>query len=279
MSGLTAILDDFKSDLNRVRDLLSLIKNFRTFGASTPPLEIVTETIAWKEAMVLKESAPNLRTDLPIMSGSMVLYLCGRLEYFVRQIVENIGDEIAAAVANYEALPKGMRDELRRRTLDIVKTPTKYGFQSTEADLALIALAKNLDNSVASGSGSISIASKILSVTESNMRPSVLQDVMKRVDFSDVWRELGKQAKLKEFLQESEDKECSSAAAKRLDRLMDLRNQIAHPTAGTTFPDPDQVIWITEYLEVLSIVLVDLCKLHLTRFTTAVRSTGIDPFA
>ncbi|MBN6056399.1 hypothetical protein JYK22_31010, partial [Nonomuraea sp. RK-328] len=229
--------------------------------------------------MALKESAPNLRTDLPIMSGSMVLYLCGRFEYFVRQIVEAIGDDIAASVTDYGSLPKGMRDELRRRTLDVVKTPTKYGFESTEADLALIALAKNLDDSYASVSGSVSIISKILSVTESNMRPNVLQEVLKRVDFSDAWRDLGKQAKLKEFLQESEDKECSSAAIKRLDRLMDLRNQIAHPTGGTTFPDPDQVIWITEYLEVLSIVLVDLCKLHLTRFTPVVRSAGVDPFA
>lgn len=276
MSALIPLLDDFKSDLNRVRDLLSFIKNFRTFGASKPPPEIENETVAWKEAMVLKDSAPNLRTHLPIMSGSMVLYSCGSFEFFVRQIVEYIGDEIAAQAAGYSTLPKMMREELRRRTVDIVQRPTRHGFEESEADLALITLAKSLEN--AHASGQVEIVSKVLSVTESNMRAGVLGDVMKRVDFTDVWRELGKQAKLKEFLQKPEDRECMSDAMKRLDRLMDLRNQIAHPKTGTAFPDPDQVIWITEYLEVLAIVLVDLCKLHLTRYTKVVLSTGTDPF-
>ncbi|MGK5551626.1 HEPN domain-containing protein [Actinomadura kijaniata] len=273
MSNLVGILHEFESDLKRVRELLGLIKSFREFGSSSPP----GMDIEWQEAVALKGIAPTVRTDLPLISGSMVLYLCGRFEYFVRQVIESMVDEIANQVTHYENLPNALRDELKRRTLEVVKTPSKYGFSSDEADALLIGLAENLNGQT--GGGSIIINSKVLSITESNMRAEVFSEVMKRVGMKEIWKDIGKQAKLKLFLQKQADGECTEAARVRLNDLMKDRNQIAHPTGGTSFPDPDKVLWITEYLEAFAAVLVELCDVHLSAFVANAASTVPDPYA
>ncbi|MEO3773204.1 HEPN domain-containing protein [Micromonospora sp. B9E7] len=202
----------------------------------------------------------------------MLLYLCGRFEYFVRQVIEALGDEIANRAKDYDSLPSSLRDELRRRTLDVAKSPARYGYSSQEADALIVGLATNLDRS--QKTEPIMIDSKVLSVTESNMRANTLNEVMKRVGMQDTWKELGKQAKLKIYLQKQSDGECAAAAQRRLDDLMIQRNNIAHPTGGTSFPDPDQVLWMAGFLEELGRSLVELCQVHLSIFPAANGSTG-----
>ncbi|TLP66553.1 HEPN domain-containing protein [Microbispora triticiradicis] len=273
MSALDEVFNEFVSDLRRVQDLLGLIKSFREFGSSSAPEEIQSQSIVWKEAVDLKEAAPGLRTDLPLLSGSMVLYMCGRFEYFVRQLVELMGDEIASNSADYMALPDSLRNELKRRTLEIFQTPKKYRYSQTEAEALLLDLARNLDGQA--GAGPIVIQSKILAITELNMRPEVLAELFKRLGIKDLWRELGKQARLKILLHKQDDAECTKAAQAELDELMDLRNQIAHPTGGTAFPDPDQVVQMTRYLEALGRVLADHCHVYLSGFTAADDDTAL----
>ncbi|MEU8102201.1 HEPN domain-containing protein [Nonomuraea muscovyensis] len=257
--------------------MVLLVKKFREFGASLIPDEIRDESVVWKEAMALKDFAPSLRTDLPILSGSMLLYVCGRFEYFVRQEVECICDELARCVSRYSELPEVLREELRKRTLEVAKTPSRYRVDTKQAEQLLIALGRNLDGS-GKTDGAVSVASSILSMTESNLKPDALQEVMKRVGMAEIWKDLGKQAKLKSFLQKSEDSDCTATAKAKLNNIMDMRNQIAHPTAGMSFPDPDGVIWIAGYLGVLGVVLTELSESYLGKFTGSLTSPGIDPF-
>ncbi|MGU5768168.1 hypothetical protein [Aeromonas allosaccharophila] len=75
MSALDVVLTEFCSDVERAEHLLSLIKNFREFGASTPP-EIECESgVLWSTAALLHEASKQRRTDLPVLSGSLQLYL------------------------------------------------------------------------------------------------------------------------------------------------------------------------------------------------------------
>src|SRR5690242_18044610 len=141
MSDLDNLFNSFSLDLHRVRDLLGLIKGFRDFASSNVPEDLTNGVVLWEEAMTLKSSAPALRTDLPLLSGSLVLYVCGRFEYFVRQIVEAMCDDIAGRAAEYADLPQLLRDELKRRTLDVAQMPSKFGFTAIEADTLLVSLA------------------------------------------------------------------------------------------------------------------------------------------
>lgn len=52
---------------------------------------------------------------------------------------------------------------------------------------------------------------------------------------------------------------------------MDERNQIAHPTAATQFPDPDQVLASAGFLRVIAGVTIDILRVHLSGFRPAIR--------
>jgi hypothetical protein len=92
MTPLDLILSEFDSDLKRAEDLLRLIKHFRGFAGSSAPEELRNGTLSWPEAISLVNDAPQVRTDLPILSGSLLLYICGRFEYFVCEVVISLAD-------------------------------------------------------------------------------------------------------------------------------------------------------------------------------------------
>lgn len=257
MSGLDFILKQFHKDLERAGHLLNLITEFRKFAGSDVPIDVESGRVAWPEAVKLAGIAPRVRTDLPVLSGSILLYICGRFEYFVREVVVFLADEMVTKVESFKDLPDRLKSELRSKTLEISQNPARYGYSHGEAEQLIISLARNLETSGVS-SGAVSISSRVLSVTESNMNPRTLAEVLKRVDIRDVWTEIGKQAPLKAHLSKGSDRECSSEAQVRLEAMMKERNGVAHPTDATSFPGPGQVIEYSDFLKVLSRVIVDI---------------------
>lgn len=259
---LDAILAEFSSDIERVRSLLSLTRSFRDFGASTPPNPSEGEQPAgsvWTEAHSLHAASASLRTDLPIFAGSLLLYVAGRFEYCIRQIVEAIADDIASTSNTYKELPEQIRKTLKARTLEIAQNPKKFGQDDVYCDILLESLVENTKGVRQPPV----IKSELLSVTDSNMRPQILQDLLKNVGLTDFWREAGKQAIMKIALGTTQDSDTSTTAQSQLTAIMEERNQIAHPTASTQFPDADKVLRHAEFLKTLSEITVNLSKIHL----------------
>lgn len=258
MSDLDNALAEFHRDLDRTDNLLELVKSFRSFAASTVPLPVADTQVPWPETVELHASAHGVRTDLPVVAGSLLLYLCGRFEFFVREVVIAVAEEMAAKAVLFSDLPETVQNELKFRTLEVAGAPARFGIAVSDAEQMLITLAANLDSKT---SGAVVISSTVLAITDANMNPRVLADVMKRVSIANVWSDAGKQAKLKTNLQQTTDGACTAEATARLEALMKERNKIAHPTNATTFPDPDQVIEYSAFLRILSEVLVDLAKI------------------
>lgn len=259
VSQLEEILAEFQNDLKRASELLVLVKDFRSFAGSTVPAEVVGGSVPWPEAEGLAAAAPQVRTDLPILSGSLLLYICGRFEYFVREVVVTLADELADAADTYQGLPDRLRKELHDRTLDVAQNPRRYGYTESEVAQLLVVHAGNL--APGSATSVVTISSRLVSITESNMNQRTVAEVFKRVNIPDIWGEIGKQAPLKAHLAEADDRECSTAAGNRLDTLMSERNGVAHPTGTTTFPDPDQVLLSVDLLGILSKVLIDVARI------------------
>jgi len=244
-----AALGDFEKDIGRVEQLLRLIYIFRDFAGQPAELSGLAQD--------LYDVAQRARTDLPILSGSLLLYLCGRFEYFVRELVGTIVDDLVDKAATYEELPSALRKEALIRTLQINLNPSKFNYSATSASALAAQLANNL-SSRSDGSSSLFVDSTTVTITESNMRPDVLADLFKRVGISGLWDTLGKQLTLKSFLEEATDDGCKKAAMARLDDIMNERNKVAHPIGDAVFPDAAIVEKIAHYFRALAQVLVDL---------------------
>ena len=101
------------------------------------------------------------------------------------------------------------------------------------------------------------------------MKDRILAELLKRVGMTDFWKEVGKQASVKLALEKATDGETTAEAQARLNSIMDERNQVAHPTANTTFPDPDQVLRAAAFLKTLAATTVELAKVYLASYKPA----------
>lgn len=259
-SEINRILLEFLRDIERAEHLLNLIKNLRDFGASSTPPSISNGTIDWNESITLKAAAAKCRTDLPIYSGSLLMYLTGRFEYFVKQTIQAAAEIIISRSNCYSELSGRIKKELRQWTFEVFQRPARYGYTETQADLFVIDLASNLSNT----SQQPKVSAEVLTFTDTNMNSTAISDLVKRIGMNDIWAEIGKQAKIKRLMEVTTDKDSSTRTKSRLDALMDERNQIAHPTDATNFPDPDQVLKSADFIKTLSTVLADIICVNLT---------------
>lgn len=246
-------LTDFMADLERVDQLLELIVDFRDFAATTDHKEKYPD---WAQAQHLMVRADLVRTDLPVLSGSLLMYVCGRFENFVRELLSGIVDEIVEHVRGYEELPEALRKEYLNRTLLINQNPPRYNFTPGEAVALAAGLTANLA-SVNDESYTLQIDASVITITEANMNSLTIADLFKRIGMGKLWDTLGKQSSLMAYLGKTNEAECARAAKERIDEIMTARNRIAHPTKDTDFPDAGQVKEVARFLGVLAKVLTD----------------------
>lgn len=258
---LDSPLSELRSDLDRLRQLLALTKGLRTFAANDPP--------ATNGDGEFGDASRSIRTgiraasaDLPVVSGTLLLYLAGRFEHFVRLSFQSLSEAMASKCQRFDDLPEKMRVNLRTLTAEVNLNPRKFGFEELEALGFLSALAANL--TATAGIGSIN--SSCLSITQNNMVPGILADVYGRIGLAKIWSELGKQAALKTHFATATDADAEKEAKARLEDLMTIRNQIAHPNGSPSFPDPDQVDAFVVFISILASVLTDVSRVHLTAF-------------
>lgn len=270
MDTLDALLQEVSQDLQRAEHLAGLILTFRKFGAAIVPAEIVRGDIRWDEASLLLVSAQQHRTDLPYLSGSLILYITGRFEYYVKQLIQAAADEMCSKIQNYEQLPAKMRLEIKSQTLDVVQNAKKYKFDEIQSNIFLSRLVENINGNC----GPVVVASEVLSITESNMRDKLLGELMTRIGIADFWSELGKQAPLKILLQKATDKDCTLESRNILNKIMTERNLVAHPTSGTTYPDPESVVAHAKFVQCFCSAMVAVVRVHLATFYTGTAGTA-----
>jgi hypothetical protein len=259
---IEAALNDFERDLLRAQRLLELMVEFKGFGSSTPPHTSTASN--WPAAESLHKLAGPVRTDLPVFSGSILLYLAGRFEYFIAQSVEVATDALVADAKTYNDLPVAVRKQLRAKTLEVARDPRKYRLE--EAEVAQ--LLEDLVEREKPGGTSFSVDSRLVSMTDSNMRPDIIDEVLKRIGLEGVWTELGKQTDLKLYFGITTDGQCKQAARTRLNDLMTERNEVAHPTGSTNFASAEEVLEHVRFLLLLGKSLSGQFLLHLNASLT-----------
>lgn len=257
--SLDIALSEFLQELDRIRNLLTLIEAWREFGSISPTDNPDCTDFSIK-ARKLREDIRNQQANIPILSGTLILYLSGGFENFVRRTFESVCDIIASKCLKFDELPKKMKENLHRYTADVILQPRRYRFEEIHVQTFITNLANNIQATQRLGD----INSACLSITDgTNMRAEVVSDLYKRIGFDTLWTEIGKQTKMKMYFEKDKDSEVERDAKLLLDELMQVRNTIAHPSDIPTFPDSTKMLNYLRFIEVLSEVMIDVCKVRL----------------
>ncbi len=200
------------------------------------------------------------KQGLQVMTGTLILYIAGRFESYVREIVEVAAREIGNKCQRFDALPKKMKVSLLETTAAVMKEPRKFG----HADRGVKSFINRLSAGFESITDETPVNYECISITESNMRPDVLSDLCDRIGLSDVWTDISSQASMKKYFGTRNSDEVKSSAKSRLNKIMDTRNSIAHPAASTTFPASDAVADDLAFVRELCIVLDEVLDTHIS---------------
>jgi hypothetical protein len=244
---------EFRTDLDRVGRLLDLLEANALLSAIDRPGPVPVEPYQERAAKVY-EAAIRCRSDLAVLPGTLVLYLAGRFEYYVRTQFEELCGRVAQRAAHFRVLPKVMRDNLVRMTGEIMANPRKYGHGEKRVAGFVAVLAANL----ADPQLLTDVNAECLSVTYENMRESVLTELFERIGIKKVWERIGEQAKIKTHFETHESGQAKSLAIAYLNTLMERRNRIAHPSGSVEWPDVSAVRKDVEFLSVCGEVLSNL---------------------
>lgn len=256
------VYNDFSSDLKRIEHLVVLIRSLREFAGSQ--LSGSSGSSEWVESRDLWGKAKDRRTDLPLIAGSLLMYLAGRFEFFVRQLVETTAEEMAVAVDSFNKLPEKYCSCLKSQVLELAQNPRRYGYDDVAAEGCL----KDFSHLIVGNYDPNRVSVALLGLTEFNLKARILADISKRLGMENLWKDLGKQSLLKLALEKTGDGETIREAQSRLDALMEERNGLAHPSGEMTFPDPEKVVETTRFVSALGQALTDLFRVYLVQWNS-----------
>lgn len=255
MITVDPIVKDFEGDLDKISSQLDFIDIIRKFTASVPEQADAGAASPFSiEAIAVHEGAKRVHGNLPLASGTLILYTCGRFEAMTRTLFEDLCQRLVARAGHFNRLPKKMRENLPIYTAKVISDPRKHGHAENGVRAFVATLASNL----AVDAKIERVNHECLSLTDSNMRADVLSDLFARVGTNNIWAQISEQASLKMHFQEGDSGKVETKARKKLNDLMDLRNRIAHPSGELEWPSTDALREYIAFLRLLARSIADL---------------------
>ena len=254
------IYQEFCKDIEHLKAVLNLADSVKSFSAQNnePRIELPeNKFLELAENVQLKSREANV--GMVFIPGTIVLYLGGRFEYFVKTVFEELSMSIAIRCKKFEYLPKEYKENLITLTSEVIKSPAKYNHGDNGVKTFITNLSNNLN-----GIEITDVNTKCMSVTSENIRPQILGDLFNRIGAKDIWIKLGHQAKLQTFFETADANKAQKDATKFLNDFMDIRNKVAHPSGSFQWPDTKTVMKHIDYFEVLGKQICDLASVYET---------------
>lgn len=266
------IIKDFESDLDKISRQLDFIEVLRNFSGCSPDLHQEAPSGFVIEAIAVHEGTKVIHGNLPLVSGTLILYTCGRFESMTRTLFEDLCQRLVSKAGQFSRLPKKMRENLPIFTAKVISEPRKYGHAENGVRAFVATLASNL----AIDALVDRVNHECLSITESNMRAEILGELFGRVGVNSIWTQLAEQAAMKTFFQDSDSGKVEAKAKRKLNELMDLRNKIAHPSGELDWPSIDTLRNYIDFLRILARSIAELIGVYeVTLCMTAVTSPAM----
>lgn len=247
-------LDQLLSDLSAIDHFLSIEAFIGNFSTKQIPNNFETlnysglddrefSTIVTQGLLTAKIA----RSHLPLVTGTLVLYLAGRFESFVREKIGTAAREIGNTCGQFDRLPKNMQVSLLNQTVEVIKNPRKFG----HAEAGVRAFVKRLAAGYSSINDKDPVNFECISITEANMKPEVFKEICDRIGFTEAWNQIAAQTNMKRFFENMDGSVVSKDAQAMLRKLMDDRNAVAHPVGATTFPNTVTIFKYVAFVKIL----------------------------
>ena len=252
------IYQDFYKDIEHLKAVLNLADSLKGFSAQNnePKIDLPdNKFLELAENVHLKSREANV--GMVFIPGTIVLYLGGRFEYFVKTLFEELSMSIAIKCTKFDYLPKEYKENLISLTSEVIKSPAKYGHGENGVKTFITNLSDNINGSLITD-----INTKCLSITSENMRPQILSDLFSRIGVKEIWVKLGQQARLQSFFETADSSKAQKDATKCLNDFMDIRNKVAHPSGSFQWPDTKTVMHYIEYFEMLAKQICDVATVY-----------------
>lgn len=270
-------LQDFHADLDKATLLLKMTSLIKEFSGSknldeflnenfhpldVPDSESLTldDTVQTnavtddylKKIKSLQECSKINHSNLVILNSTLLLFIAGRFESFVRETFEELCQNIVIRANRFNQLPKEMKENLIKFTSDVISNPRKYG----HADNGVKSFVRILSKNLIDDEDLTEVNHGCLSITHENMRPSIMTDLFKRVGIKNIWEKISQQSQMQVYFQTSDIVITKTRAESFLNELMDKRNSIAHPSRSIAWPDSEFVLSSLSFLKELSSVII-----------------------
>ncbi|HEX7415544.1 MAG TPA: HEPN domain-containing protein [Bacteroidia bacterium] len=252
------IYQDFCKDIEHLKSVLKLADSLKVYTGveNEPKIEFVgNEFLLSAEDVHIKSREANI--GMAFIPGTIVLYLGGRFEFFIKTIFEELCINIAIKCKKFDYLPKEFKESLITQTSEVIKSPAKYGHGDNGRNTFITNLSNNIN-----GIEITDINAKCLSITSENMRSQILADLFNRIGAKEIWMKLSQQAKLQVFFETADPSKAQKDASKFLNDFMDMRNKVAHPSGSFQWPDTNAVLYQINYFEMLGKVILELCSVY-----------------
>jgi hypothetical protein len=252
------ILDEFRIDLNKLRKLIDLLESVKIFASTDDANIKLQESNFLEQANKVLKNSKECHPNVVILTGTLLLYLGGRFEYFVRAEFEFLCERVAARCQSYKNLPREMRDNIIGMTAAVIAEPRKYGHGEQGVRSFISNLASILSENTKLGD----VNSACLSITDGNMRADTLNELFQRIGAKNIWDKISQQAKVMVFFETPEAGEARNKAQALLNTFMDIRNRIAHPSAGIDWPDSAQVRSYIDFFDILAGAISEVINVY-----------------
>lgn len=264
------ITRDFENDLDKIVHQLDFIEVLHQFSSSAPNVEGVNTSPFFTNALDVHDRTKKIRGNLPLVSGTLILYTCGRFETMTRTLFEDLCQRLVTRAGTFARLPKKMRENLPIFTAKVISEPRKFGHAENGVRAFVATLAANLvvDATVER------VNHECLSVTEANMRADVLSELFGRVGVNAIWTAISEQAALKTHFQNSDSGQVEKKAKRELNELMDLRNKIAHPSGEFEWPSIEALRNYVQLLRLLSRAMAEVVGFYEVTLCQTQPATG-----
>lgn len=260
------IYKEFSKDIEHLKKVLELIDSLKLFsGTSNAPKIDIVDNIFLNSAENVHTKTREANIGLAFIPGTVVLYLGGRFEFFIKSIFEELSMSVAIKCKKFSFLPKEFKENLIIQTSEVIKQPAKYGHAENGRKTFITNLSNNLNEL-----DILDINSKCLSITNENMRPTIIGELFNRIGAKEIWTKIGHQAKVQTFFETADSAKAQKDSSKFLNDFIDERNKVAHPSDSFSWPDIQRVLKYVDYFEMLSKVILEVCSVYETHLILSV---------